>query len=899
MTNETNGRKKKVVRQSWKPNRALSVLHGLWIAFYSVFKIAIGALVTVLVIGGVCMVVFVGTLGDYLENDVLPSASVDLDAFATNQNSVMYYVDSNGDIQVLQKLYASSSSERATYEEIPEAMINAAVAIEDKRFFEHQGVDWFTTIKACLNMFLGGDQFGGSSLTQQLIKNLFGEDDVTVQRKVLEIFRATEFEKRYDKTVVLTWYLNEIYLGNRIKGVKAAAEYYFGKELEHLTPAECACIISITNNPSIFDPTSTKVFEYEGKMMDGRERNHIRKENTLWTMRNQGYLTEEAYQEALAQELVFKRGIDPADKIIRCMNEDCGYRDRTAAFTVKDEKIYCPVCEELIPIGDDASQVVYSWYVDQVLDEVASAFAERYGKNWSKLTKAERTVYKEMVCSGGFHIYTTLNMDVQNAVDNVYQDLSKIPTAQSLQQLQSGIVVIDNKTGDIIAISGGVGNEKGFDDFNRATDANLQPGSSIKPLTVYGPAFENGVITPATVIKDLPLYYTNNRPFPYNADKVYDYSSTVHEAIATSINTTSVRVLDKLGLTVSYNFAKDKFGLSKLVDRYHDANGNFFSDLGYSPLGMGAPTIGVTVRQMAEAFATFPNNGTYREGRTYTKVYNSKGEVVIDNYQESRSIISEKTVQYINLCLYNGVQTGTGTAAQIKNHFVYGKTGTTSSRKDRWFCGYTDYYTAAIWVGYDDPEVIALTGSNTKNPACRLYKSVMEPLHKNLEAVELLKNEKFETITVCLDCGKLATSACTLDPRIFDNNIKRTDTVKVYPEDIPLESCDCHVVIDFCVECNAVANSYCKVLAAAGRNTIVKRALVKMTQAEVDAIAAADGKGLAKKYFTDNFIYLVDANGNPLYAYKGIHGDKNVGINAPYLYCNIHGNSSLINDQED
>ncbi len=891
MANETNGRKKKVTRQSWKPNRALTVLHGLWVALYSVLKIVMGALITVFVIAGICVVVFVGTLGDYLENDVLPDAVVDLDSFAAGQNSIMYYIDENGDPQVLQKLYANVNTERATYEEIPQAMINAAVAIEDKRFFEHQGVDWFTTIKACLNMFLGGDQFGGSSLTQQLIKNLFEEDDVTVQRKVQEIFRATQFEKRYDKTVVLTWYLNEIYLGNRINGVKAAASYYFGKELEHLTPAECACIISITNNPSLFDPTSTKVFEYDGKMLDGYERNKIRKENTLWMMRNQGYLTEEEYQEALAQELVFKNGIDPEDKIAKCNNEECGYRDKVGTYELKNDKYYCPQCGNETPIGEDASQVVYSWFVDEVLDELGAVFAARYGRDWETLDREERNFYKDMVCSGGYHIYTTLDMRVQNAVDRIYQDLDEIPKAASLQQLQSGIIVINNDTGDIIAMAGGVGNEKGFDDYNRATDAHLQPGSSIKPLSVYGPAFELGIISPATVVEDMPLYYTGDRPYPYNADRTYSYSSTIYSAITRSINTASVRVLDNMGLKYGLTFARDKFGLSELVEEYYDSSGNFYSDLGYSPLGMGAPTIGVTVRQMANAFATFPNDGVYRTGRTYTKVYNNKGEVVVENEQESRTIISEKTVQYMNLCLYNAVESGTGTAAQIDGQYVYGKTGTTSSRKDRWFCGYTEYYTAAIWVGYDYPEIISLVGSS-KNPACRLFNKVMEPLHEDLEAVKLLDESKFEYIDVCEDCGKLATDACNLDPRYHDSDVSRVSRICVYPEDIPVESCDCHVVIDFCTECNAVASEYCKMFAAIGRTSLVKRSLVKMTQAEVDAIAAADDNGLYSKYCADNFIYLVDNAGNPLYAYKGIHGDKNAAVYAPYLVCTVHTKES-------
>jgi len=899
MENEYQERRKKVKRQSWKPTGFLAVLRGLWIAAYSVIKILLGALATVVVIGGVCLLVFLGTLGDYLEGDIIPNANVSLEGFELNQNSVVYFLNSNGDIETLQKLHAETNSQRATYEEIPKAMINAAVAIEDKRFFEHQGVDWFTTIKACINMFIGsGDQFGGSSITQQLVKNLYlaqdsSADDVTVQRKVQEIFRATELEKRYDKNVIITWYLNEIYLGNRIYGVKEAAAYYFGKELELLTPAECACLISITNNPSIYDPLSTKVFKYEVtegdvRELDGFGRNHFRKENTLWMMRNEGYLSEEEYQEALAQKLVFQRGIKQEDRIEDCLNEECGYHDQVKTFVQKEDGLYyCPVCDTVTEIGVDASQDVYSWFVDTVLEDVASAFAERDGLVWENLTKETKQMYKDRVCGAGYHIYSTLDMDVQAQVDKIYTDLNEIPADKSMQQLQSSMVIIDNRTGDIVAMAGGVGEKDVHDAYNRATDAKLQPGSSIKPLTVYAPAFELGLITPASVKMDMPRYYINDRPFPYNDNREYNYSRTIFESIIRSVNGVSVNTLDSVGFGYSYNFAKNRFGLSYLVDEYYDASGKQFSDLGYSPLGMGAPTVGVTVRQMANAYSTFANDGVYRGARTYTKVYSSKGELVLDNPQRSEAILSDKTVQYMNYCLQNAVQSGTGTAAKMDGQVICGKTGTTASLKDRWFCGFSDYYTAAVWCGYDTPEVVTLVG-NTSNPACRLFKKVLEPVHAGLDKAEMYDDSRFEEITVCLDCGKLATDACDMEARVFNTGTSRTAKAKVYLADIPYESCDCHVVVDFCDSCNAVANDYCKKFAALGQCTLSKRSLAKLTQSQVEDIALASTNGLQAPHAADNFIYLVDGNGNPVNNFKGILGDKNVDISAPYLVCTQH-----------
>ena len=884
MANENNSRKVKVSRQSWKPGRALTTLRSLWTVAYSVLKIAFGALATVLIIAGVCLLVFVGILGDYLENDILPNADADLDTIVLDQTSYAYYLDSSGNIQTLQKLYADIKQEWVEYEDIPKDLIHAAVAIEDKRFFEHQGVDWFTTAKACVNMFVGArGQFGGSSITQQLIKNYFKADDVTVQRKVLEIFRAVELEKRYDKTVIMEYYLNIIYLGERCNGVKAAAATYFGKELEHLTPAECAALISITNNPSLYNPYRTTL-DKSGKT--GMEQNNERRTNTLWMMRNEGYLTEEQYQEALAQELVLKRGIDANDKVADCLNESCGYHGKVGTFEKRgDGKYYCPQCGAVTAIGENASQEVYSYFMDTVIEDVAKALAEKNGVEWNADTKK---AYTELIGRSGYHIYTTLDMEVQNAVDNIYEDLNQIPADRSLQQLQSGIVIIDNMTGDIVAMSGGVGEKTVHDGLNRATDSRLQPGSSFKPLTVYAPGFELGVITPVSVVKDMPLYYTDGRPYPYNDGRDYSYSRSIKDAVKHSVNAVAVNTLDTLGLGYSYNFATEKFGISTLVKEFVNSNGTSFSDEAYSPLALGAPTFGVTIRDMTNAYSTFANKGTFREARTFTKVYNSKGEVVLDNTQDTQQILSEKAVNYMNYCLDEAVAGGTGTGADLWEigMNVAGKTGSTSSYKDRWFCGFTPYYTAAVWCGYDTPEVISLV--YPANPAAQLWKKVMLPINTGKEVVPLYDATEFVDVNVCLDCGKLATDACAIEVRYFNSGAYRVTNAKVYAEDAPLEECDCHVVFDFCDSCNAVANEYCKKLAAVGRASLSKRSLVKMTQTDVNNVAAAWDNGLWGQHKADNYVYLVDRDGNPVNNYKGIRGDQNAGVRAPYLICTVH-----------
>lgn len=887
MENENNEGVRRVSRQSWKPAKPLRVLHGSWNAVYTFLKILLGALATVLAITVVCLFAFVGLLADYLDSDAITgNAEVVMGDFDQSGNSVMYYRDANGDIQVLQRLHADTDQDWATYDEIPQNLVYAAVAIEDHRFFEHQGVDWIPTIRACVSMFVGGREFGGSSITQQLIKNLYLEydesaDDVTVQRKVLEIFRATEFEKRYDKEFIMEWYLNKIYLGERCKGVKPAAAEYFGKELEDLNAAECAALISITNNPSLFNPYREGLDNYKNEQLTGMERNKRRREDTLYMMKQYGWLTEEAYQQALidSENLTLKRGVDEADRYSDCINEECGYHGKVGTFIVKDDgKTYCPVCGEPTTVGNDASQEVYSWFVDVVLEEVAQYYCERGGVDWNTADTDAKSDFKRLVCQSGLHIYTTFDMTVQKQVDKIYTNLDEIPDTDSIQQLQSGIVVIDNDTGDIVAMSGGVGEKVDHDAYSKATDAKLQPGSSIKPLTVYAPGFELGVLNPASVVDDLPMYYVDKSPFPRNSNRQYSLSRTIFSAVVDSVNAVAVNGLDIMGREYSFNFAKDRFQLSTLVKEYTNSSGKVFTDVDWAPLGLGAPTVGVTVRDMATAYASFANNGVYRDARTYTLIYDSDGNLVHNNEQTSTTILSAKTVDYINYCLDKAVESGTGRYAEFKNikFDICGKTGTTTSAKDRWFCGYTTKYTAAVWTGYNNPE--AITGVSG-NVACTLWRKVMEPLHYNLKSEVLYNAENFVPVSVCLDCGKLATDACYMDVRTHRYGLSRVEQVMVYPEDVPTENCDCHVEVYYCTECQAVANSGC--------TNVARRSLVKMTQAKVNEIIKASNVGLWSSCRNDDYIYLVDNQGNPVPFY-GFDGSKNAGLSLPYVVCSIH-----------
>ena len=702
------------------------------------------------VFGTMVLVLFLTTLifaclfALYVKNNL--SAQVDsIDGFTLDQTSVIYYEDpKTGQDVVLRKLYGGANRTWVKYEDIPKNLIHACIAIEDKRFEDHQGVDWVTTLKACVKMFLGRGEAGGSTITQQLVKNITGRDEVTVRRKLVEIFSALELEKKYTKKQIMELYLNVIALGENCEGVESASQVYFGKSVNELDLAECAALIGITNNPSIYDPYINA------------DKNKERQVIILDQMLEQKYITQEQHDTAVAEELVLHNASGEAS-------------------------------------GDED---YYSYFEDQVINDVVRDLSEKTGY--------DQTIVRKMLMTGGYKIYSTLNPDVQAAVEEVYQNLDNIPNTASSQQLQSGIVIIDNKTGDVVAVAGGVGEKQGSLILNRATQSYLSPGSTIKPVSVYAPALELGLITPATVMDDTPYSFTDARHWPKNSDSVYRGLMNINEAVGLSINTIPVKLVAQMTPEYSFEFAKEKMGLSTLVSSYVNAAGDTFSDVDLAPLAMGGLTKGVTVKAMAQAYATFANEGVYREARTYTKVVDSDGKVVLDNTQQSHVAMKDMTAWYITYMLENTVESGTGTAAQIANMTVAGKTGTTTSDFDRWFAGYTPYYTGVVWCGYDDPEEVVLTDSST-NPAIVLWQKVMEQVHDGLANKEFNKPTNVIECTVCRDSGLLMTDACREDPRG-----SRAVTVELSLYDVPTQNCDVHKEVEICGASGHVVNEYCK-----------------------------------------------------------------------------------------
>lgn len=706
---------------------------------------------------GICTAAVLGCFAAvYIRTVILPQSKLDLGVVEVKESSIMYYRDkTSGTYKELVTLLSDEDTIWVEYNQLPQNLINAAVAIEDRRFWEHHGVDWKRTAGAIYYMFTGRDIQGGSTITQQLIKNITTYDDVTVKRKVIEIFRALEFDKTYGKQTTLEWYMNYIYLGSNCRGVGAASYEYFGKPVEELTLAECASLISITNNPSIYSPYSDlKMKNRDGELWTAKQWNKYRQEIVLWRMLEDEYITQAEYDRAVNQELVFVRG------------------------------------EE-----EQSTSTIYSWYEEQVRADIIADLMEQY--DYSK-EMAERVIK-----TGGLRIYTCLDPDVQAQVEKVYNDESNLNYySSSGEHLQSAITVIDNATGDLVGLAGGLGEKTGNLWFNMASAAKRQPGSSIKPLAVYAPGIDMGLITPASVVDDYPHNLSGRgRPWPVNVDGVYRGLVTVREAVANSYNTVAVRVLaDYVTPAKGFEYAHDKFHLSTLVEA-RMVGGEVKSDIDVSPLATGGLTDGTNPHDMAAAFAVFPNNGIYRPPRTYTRVTNSDGtEVILDKQSVQEAAIKETTAYYINSLLRNVVTSGGGTAANFNSQmFIAGKTGTTDSKHDRWFVGYTPYYTAAAWVGYSkNPARVEVSG----NPALNMWKLVMSGIHKELEPKQLSNNNPGGLVSpgsgICRDSGLLATEYCRQDPRG-----SRVFSDYLFSGDAPTQYCTYHTAettVTYCMD---------------------------------------------------------------------------------------------------
>ncbi len=638
----------------------------------SIFKI-FGSLLLVLLISGL---LFACVFAYYVKNFLTPQMDLSLEDYQLSESSTIWYQNPAGEYQELVTLAGQYKRIWVDYEDIPEYMEQALVAIEDKRFYQHKGVDWYRTSGAFVKMFAKMEtNFGGSTITQQLIKNLTGKDEVTIQRKLTEIFGALELEKKYDKQEIMEWYLNAVYFGEGCYGVQTAAQTYFGKDVSDLTLAECAAIVGITNMPTYYDPFYNE------------DNNKQRQETILREMYEQEYIDYATYKAACAEELVFKRS----------------------------------------PGSETVVTRPYSYYEEVVINDVLRDLMELKGISYD----AART----LLYNGGYQIYCCIDTNIQSMVDAVYTNLDNFKSSSS-QQLQSAIVIMNPYDGRILALAGGVGPKTRSFELNRAVPVSVNgfsyggtvrsPGSSIKPLASYAPAINEGLITPNTLVDDgANIYLRGTSWYPRNDDNRYYGVLTITDALKWSRNTVAAQIVDILpgGPQTSVDYLTQRLGFTSIVTSGEK------NDVGYASMSLGQLTNGVSVREMTQAYCALVNDGVFTYSRTYSMVTDSRGNIVIDNAPQTITAFDPNTAHCMTYMMRKVVEEGTGTEAQIWTVPVAGKTGTSGEYKDRWFAGVTPYYAAVVWTGYDIPEVMHTSG----NPAAKLWKKVMSQVHSGLE----------------------------------------------------------------------------------------------------------------------------------------------------------------------
>lgn len=761
---------------------------------------------TLCVIGVLTMGIFAKIFLTYVDTTLRPSlGEVTAEEMSLSLASTVY--DKNG--TAIRTLYDNSGDsggnrELIEYRDLPGHLVDALVAIEDKRFWEHKGVDWWGTARATIFSVTGSKTQGGSTITQQLVRDMYDDTEVTVKRKFREILRSLEFEKSTSKEDIITQYLNTVYFGAGCYGIQTAAKTYFGKDVSELDLAESAAIVGITNNPSLYDPFHDAKWKQEdGTYKTPRDFNKERQELILKEMLEQGKISQSEYNAAKAEKLRFT----DTNEYKTLHGLDIPEEDETGEETVDTSKIY-------------------SWFEDAAINEAIELLMEQKGY--------ARDYASKLLYNAGYHIETTLDPEIQAIVDQVYQDPSNFdyPSADGTP-LASAITIVDPYTGDVKAMAGGVGQKTVNRGLNLATSRRT-PGSAIKPVSVYAPAIDYDVVSPGSIIDDYPINtalrdngYPRNSTVGSNSAGGYSGYRTVSYGVQQSLNTVAARTLQKLSYARSFEFMENNLGFD--LDP---------ADIDMGPLAMGGLTYGVTTVEMAAAYASFANEGIYTKPRLVTKIWNNdKTEVVVDNENAVRSwpAMKETTAWLMTKMLRSVVTDGTGTKARFDGMPIAGKTGTTNNNFDRYFVGYTPYYSAAVWIGYKDkPEKITAKG----NPAAVIWKTVMEPLHEGLE--EKSFPERPDGITsayVCADCGLKATDLCSADYRG-----SRTIKVEIQASAAPSASCSCHTEARVCTDPETgevhLAGDYCPEDTVTTRVMLVGRE--HLTRSDGSLILAGD-----------------------------------------------------------
>ena len=731
---------------------------------------------TLLLVFVVTLTIFSGIFMAYINSTMRGKVEVYLDEFETKVSTELYSQDPDtGEWVMYQTLYLNSENRIWTdLEDIPKYLQEAAIAIEDKRFEKHHGVDWRGTTRAIVYTLFGKNVQGGSTITQQLVKNVTGDNEVTVKRKITEIYRALELEKRYEKDEILEAYLNEVFFGQSCYGVVTASRMYFNKDVSDLTLAECASLMGITNNPSMYDPTLSSWT---------RENNRERQLTILGAMLEQGKISQEEYDEAKAEDIVFSNGFTISGKYVGS--------DGTATEPEPEE----PPADDAESPADEEEPTIkgrYSWFTEAMIGDVADALVEKYGitdkvrDNGTTYTAYEQAW--DMVHGKGYKIYTTQNPKYQKIAEDVCYDLSNIPYTSSYtnsageqveDQLQIALTIVDPTNGYVVVMIGGAGEKQADRVWNWAVNAR-QCGSAIKPLSTYAPALDDGTINGASVIDDYPMLL-NGDVWPRNDNWRYQGLMPLHLALRQSLNTCAVRTNLAYGVDRSYEFLVNKLGFENLTYTDSQQVGN---------MALGGFEKGVTTEEMAAGFATFVNEGVYTAPRTFIRVEDANGNVILENEAKSTVAMKNTTAALMNSLLQEASLQGTGYQAQFPGMHIAGKTGSTNSNKDRYFAGYTPYYSCAVWAGYEHNQRIVASG----NPCAVIFQKVMKAIHEDLPDKDFFSCSGLTSVAVCADSGMLASENCALDVRG-----SRVYTALVAADNAPTAVCTMHTAPTYTV----------------------------------------------------------------------------------------------------
>ena len=625
---------------------------------------------------------------------------IDLTQLKLNYTTTIYAYDSSGDLIKYETMHGTENREWIDYDEMTQYTKDAIVAVEDERFWKHHGVDWKSTTFAFANMFLSltKSDRGGSTITQQLIKNVTKEDAHSVNRKLKEIFKALELEKKYTKPQILESYLNVIALGNGCNGIQTAAQTYFGKDAKDLTLSESAAIVGITKYPSLYNP-----FYHP-------DENQKRQRYVLKKMYENGFITQEEYEEA------------KADDYISRLNTEA--KNRNAATTY------------------------WSWYTEQIFTDIVNDLQKRNG-----LTESEA---RFQMYNGGFNIFANVNVDLQNKAEAIFKNKSgnntdywkKFPRSV---QPQCAIAIL-NYEGELKAIVGGRGEKTANRLQNHASQSRRQPGSAIKPLSAYGLAVELGVIEFSTPVTDAQMTIRDNGKtiqWPRNDSRRYRGNIPVVKGLEVSANCVAARIVRYMSPQQSYKFLTERLSI-KLNEK----------DNNLAPMSVGALTDGVTVLEMASAYVMFGSGGIYYSPASYSLVTDQQGNTVLENTSaRGVRVMKSESASIMNRMLLAPVNGSNGTArrAKISGFDTFGKTGTTSDNKDRYFCGGTPYYVGACWFGYADNKKLEYTSVNY---ATQAWTYVMKAAHKGLKSKSFDLSDNVVRRQYCLISGGLASFNC-------------------------------------------------------------------------------------------------------------------------------------------